>query len=140
MVVLAGSLKFSSTFFTKPSSSPSENSTCNTLLSSNFKFGEPKSLQLFCPLMSSICTLGSSRSLRKASMAEISLTLAKYSSVSGITTSQMNVTPATKNGYLLKKSSMETTIASKFILLETWLSVGRIVSEAKQERGKDKPK
>lgn len=52
-------------------------------------------------------------------MADINLTFAKYSSVNGITTSQMNVTPATKNGYLLKKLSIETTIASMLILLDS---------------------
>jgi hypothetical protein len=67
-------------------------------------------------------------------MAETNLYFLKYSSVRGITTSQMNVQPATKNGFLLKKSSMETKIDSKFILSET-CSVWEVrVSEARQGR------
>lgn len=67
-------------------------------------------------------------------MAEINLYFLKYCLVTGITTSQMNVHPATKNGFLLKKSSIETKTDSKFILSETF-SVGVAkASEAKEGR------
>lgn len=55
----------------------------------------------------------------------------------------MKVTPATKKGYLLKKSSIETKIASMLILLETCSAAGNVVvvvSEAKLERGEEKAK
>lgn len=49
----------------------------------------------------------------------------------------MKVTPATKNGFLLLKSSMAISMDSKFILLDA-SSIGAEGSEAKQERGKDR--
>lgn len=79
--------------------------------------------------------MGSSRSFANASTAEMNLYFCKYSSANGITTSQIKVTPATKNGYLVKKSSIETNIASKLSLVE----VGIVVSEeAKEVRGKER--
>lgn len=67
-------------------------------------------------------------------MAEIYLYFLKYSSVRGMTTSQMKVHPATKNGYLLKKSSIATNIDSRLILSETWSEEETTASEAKQGR------
>lgn len=51
-----------------------------------------------------------------------------------MTTNQINVHVATKKGYLLKKSSMEIKIDSKFILSETGSVEERAVSEARQGR------
>ncbi|WVZ04910.1 hypothetical protein V8G54_018256 [Vigna mungo] len=65
--------------------------------------------------MSNSCEFGSSRSLLKASIADTNLHFLKYSSASGIATSQMKVHPATKNGYRLKKPSMETRTDSMLI-------------------------
>lgn len=52
-----------------------------------------------------------------------------------MTTSQMNVQVATKNGYLLKKSSIESKIDSKSILPETASVEETAVSEARLGRG-----
>jgi len=46
----------------------------------------------------------------------------------------MNVQVATKKGYLLKKSSMETKIASKFILPDTGSVEETTVSAAREGR------
>lgn len=64
----------------------------------------------------------------------MNLNFLKYSSVRGITTSQMTVQPATKNGFLLKKSSIATKIDSRLILSETWAAEETTASEAKQGR------
>lgn len=102
-----------------PSSCPSTNSIRTTLLFKTFKFGEFKKSTLCFFLISNSCEFGRSLSFRKASIAEINLHFFKYSWVSGITTSQMTVQPATKKGYRLKKSSIETRIDSMLILSET---------------------
>ena len=63
-------------------------------------------------------------------MAEMNLYfLKKNSSVRGMTISQIKVHPATKNGFLLKKSSIASNTDSRLILSET------TGSEAKQGRG-----
>lgn len=68
-------------------------------------------------------------------MAAMYLNFFRYSWVRGITTSQMNVQVATKNGFRLKKSSMEIKIDSILILSET-CSVGtEAVSAANEGKG-----
>lgn len=129
MTVFGASLKLSNTFFTNPFSSPSENSTCATSLFKIFKLGDLKNFKFFLSLISKSWELGSSRSFRNASMADMNLYFLKYSWVRGITTSQMKVQPATKKGYLLKNSSIETTIDSKLIFPK---SGSATASEARQ--------
>lgn len=97
--VLGASLNLPNTFFTNSSSFPSSaNSTCATSFSNIFKFGDFRNRTFFWSLMSSSCAFGSSRSFLNASIADTNLHFFKYSSARGITTSQIKVHPATKNG------------------------------------------
>lgn len=119
MTVFPGSSKFRRTSLMKPSSFPSEYSTWTTFLFKILKFGESMNLTLCLFLTSSSWALGMSLSFRKASIALMNLYFLRYSCVSGIRTSQMTVTPATKNGLRLKKSSIDTRICSMLIFCET---------------------
>lgn len=132
MTVFWGSAKFWRTSFTKPSSFPSEYSTQTALLFKSFKLGEAIYLTLLVFLTSSSWALGKSLNFRKASSALINLYFFRYSCARGITTSQMTVTPDTKNGFLLKKSSMDTRICSMLIFCETWSASAARVGKAKE--------
>lgn len=73
-------------------------------------------------------------------MAEINWYFCSNCSVTGIATSQMKTTVATKKGYRLKKLSIETRMDSKLILPGT-SSVGRAaVSAAEQGIGRVNPR
>lgn len=131
-LMLLGSLKLSNTFFKNPSSSLWLKGTWTTFLLNILKLGEPRYPLLFSSLISNNWTQESSRNLRKAVRADTYLYFCKYSSAKGRIMSQMKVTPATKYGYLLKKSSIETRIDSRLILVET-CSDESAISDAKEE-------